>query len=338
MPDETPNTQQATPAAPQANPLVVLKERAPQEMVVATRANALSKLFQLKPKTLELVSKSTRQEGAIPGTFRVTSTNENFKELRAVILFSPIEQRQKYRKGEYTKDSKECFSLDNVQPHPKAKTPYALYCANCPMGDINWIKYREMKAKGITGEALAAYLPPCGKYWHLFIASRETQRPYYFNVRGGSVKPFEDAMQNMADLFQMILQNIKVENKAIALANASLPEGMEPKSFIPVPDSFDDIIYHISFTMYSWQKDGGQFKLGLKDFKVMSEDDRKDFEKIIEDIKKRREAGQVQSQEASEAEEEQAAVNEPAAGAVPTAQVISVQTNEVATKNAQIQI
>lgn len=310
------------------NPLVVLN-RAPESMVVAQRTSALAKLFQLKPKTLELVSKSTRQEGAEPGTFRVTSTNEKFRELRAVILFAPVEQRQKYRKGEYTKDAKECFSLDNVQPHPKAKNPPALYCATCPSGDINWIRYREMKAKGITGEALAAYLPPCGKYWHLFIASRETQRPYYFNVRGSSVKHFEDAMQNMADLFQLILQNIKTENKQRSAKGEPL---------VPVPESIDDIIWYISFTMYAWQKDGGQFKLGMKDFKVMTEEDRKDFGKIIEDIKKRREAGQLQTQEASEQEEEASMVAEPAAGAIPTAQVVSVQTNEVAEANAKIQI
>ena len=331
MSEDTPNTQQ-TP-----QPLVVLN-RAPQEMVVAQRSNALSKLFQLKPKTLELVSKSTRQEGAVPGTFRVTSTNESFKELRAVILFAPMEQRQKYRKGEYTKDAKECFSLDNVQPHPKAKMPYALYCASCPMGDLNWAKYREAKAKGITGDALSAYIPPCQKYWHLFIASRETQRPYYFNVRGSSVKPFEDAMQNMADLFQMIIQNIKAENKVTAAENAKLADGVEPKALIPMPDSIDDIIWHISFTMYAWQQAGGQFKLGMKDFKVMSEEDRKDFGKIIDDIKKRREAGQLQTQEASEQEEEAAAVSEAPAGAVPTAQVVSVQTNAVAEANAKIQI
>jgi hypothetical protein len=319
------------------NPLVVLN-RAPESMVVAQRQNALSKLFQLKPKTLELVSKSTRQEGAVPGTFRVTSTNESFRELRAVMLFAPLEQRQKYRKGEYTKDAKECFSLDNVQPHPKAKTPYALYCASCPMGDLNWVKYREAKAKGITGDALSAYIPPCQKYWHLFIASRETQRPYYFNVRGSSVKPFEDAMGNMAELFQAIVQNIKTENKAIAAENAKLAEGVEPKALKPLPDSIDDIIWHISFTMYAWQQAGGQFKLGLKDFKVMSEDDRKDFGKIIEDVKKRREAGQLQTQEASEAEEEAAAVSEAPAGAIPTAQVVSVQTNAVAEANAKIQI
>lgn len=325
------------------NALPVLQNRAPEALIVAQRVNALSKLFQLKPKTLELVSKSTHQEGATPGTFRVTSTNESFKEMRAVILFEPIEQREKYRKGEYTKDSKECFSLDNVQPHAKAKNPPALYCANCPMGDINWIKYREAKAKGITGEALSAYLPPCRKYWHLFIASRETQRPYYFNVKGSSVKQFEDAMQNVADLFQMIYQNIKNENKKIATANAALtPEqiagGAVPKDLLPLPQTVGDIIWKISFTMYTKQVNGGQFMLGLKDFKVMTDEDAAEFGKIIADVKARREAGQVQSQEQSEAEEE-SAVSEKPASSTPVAQATVVSTNEgVAEKNAQIQI
>ena len=326
MPEETKPTQ-----------LTVLN-RAPQEMVVAQRVSALSKLFQLKPKTLELVSKSTRQENAQPGTFRVTSTNEKFKELRAVILFAPLEQREKYRKGEYSKDSKECFSLDNVQPHPKARQPYALYCANCPIGDLHWQKYRDAKAKGITGEALSAYIPPCRRFWHLFIASRETQRPYYFNIKGGSVKPFEEAMQNVADLFQMIMQNIKAENKTIAAANAANPTG-DQVPLKKIPDSIDEIIWHISFTMYAWNHNGGQWMVGFKDFKVMSEEDRKDFGKIVDDVNARRKAGQLQTQEASEQEEEEAAVTEAPASGVRTAEVVSVQTNpSIAEQNAKIVI
>jgi hypothetical protein len=150
-------------------------------------------------------------------------------------------------------------------------------------------------------------------------------------------------MQNMADLFQMIIQNNKMTNRVVAARNAAItPEqyaaGAVAEFLIPEPKAIEDIIWHISFTMYSWQKDGGQFKLGMKDFKVMTEEDRKDFGKIIDDIKKRREVGQLQTQEASEAEEEAAAVSEAPAGAIPTAQVVSVQTNEVAQKNAQIQI
>ena len=313
--------------------------RAPQEMVVAQRVNALSKLFTLKPKTLELVSKSTRQEGAEPGTFRVTSTNEKFKELRAVILFEPIEQREKYRKGEYSRDSKECFSLDNVQPHPKARTPYALYCANCPMGDaINWPKYRKAKADGITGEALAAYLPPCRKFWHLFISARDTQKTYYFNTKGGSVKSFEDAMQNVADLFQMYYQGLKNENKIIEAANAKLEPGVEPTALNKLPETVGEVIYKISFTMYSKQINGGQFFTAFKDFKMLNEVDVKDFEKIIDEVNARRNAGQLQTQEASEQEEEAAAISEAPSRGIRQAEVLSVQTNEVAEKNAQIQI
>ncbi len=319
------------------NPLVVMN-RAPQEMVVAQRQSALSKLFQLKPKTLELVSKSTRQEGAEPGTFRITSTNEKFKELRAVILFEPLEQREKYRKGEYSKDSKECFSLDNVQPHPKARTPFAMYCANCPMGDLNWVKYRDAKAKGITGEALQAYLPPCRKFWHLFIATRETQRPLYFNVKGSGVKSFEDAMQNVADLMQLMYQAIKAENRQIAAANAQLAPGVEPKELKALPESVGDVIYKISFTMYPKQINGGQWFPAFKDFKVMTDEDQKDFIKIINEVNARRQAGQLQTQEASEAEEEAAAITEAPAGAIPQTQVVSVQTNAVAEANARIQI
>jgi hypothetical protein len=321
-----------------ADEKLVVLNRAPESMIVAQRVSALSKLFTLKPKTLELVSKSTRQEGAEPGTFRVTSTNEKFRELRAVILFAPLEQREKYRKGEYTKDSKECFSLDSVQPHPKARQPYALYCAQCPMGDINWEKYREAKAKGITGDALSAYIPPCRRFWHLFIASRETQRPYYFNIKGGSVKPFEEAMQNVADLFQMIMQNIKAENKTIAAANAANPTG-DQVPLKNMPDSIDEIIWHISFTMYAWNRNGGPWMVGFKDFKVMSEEDRKDFGKIVDDVNARRKAGQLQTQEASEQEEEEASVIEAPASGVRTAEVVSVQTNpSVAEQNAKIVI
>ncbi len=321
--------------------LPVIQNKAPEAMVVAQKVNALAKLFQLKPKTLELVSKSTTKDGAIPGTFRVTSTNESFKEMRAVVLFEPIEQREMYSKtAGYNKDAKTCFSLDNVQPHAKAKNPPAMYCASCPMGDINWEKYRKAKAQGITGPELAAYLPPCRKFWHLFIASRETQRPYYFNVKGGSVKPFEDAMQNMADLFQMMIQNIKAENKVISAANKALQDAAKPgeavelKALKPMPDSIGDLIWQISFTLYSWQRNGGPFMVGMKDFKVMTKEDSADFGKIIEDIRVRREAGQVQSQEASEAEEESAAVSEAPsqARAIPTAQA------EVIQQNSQIQI
>ena len=101
-----------------------------------------------------------------------------------------------------------------------------------------------------------------------------------------------------------------------------------------MPTSIADVIWQISFTIYPTQPiKGGQFALGFKDFKVMSPEDRADFGQMVADMEARRQAGQLQNQEASEQEEEAAALTE-----APTAQVISVQTNEVAQKNAQIEI
>ena len=84
------------------------------------------------------------------------------------------------------------------------------------------------------------------------------------------------------------------------------------------------------------------FGMGVYASAILSDsydEDQKDFIKIINEVNARRQAGQLQTQEASEAEEEAAAVSEaPASSGVRQAEVISVPTNEVAQKNAQIQI
>jgi hypothetical protein len=310
------------------NPLVVVGNPVPAEMVVAQRFNALSKLFQLKPKALELVSKSTQQTGAVPGTFRVISTNEKFDEMRAVMLYAPVEQREKYTKGKFSAENKECFSLDNVQPHHKAKNPPAMYCATCPDGDVRWVAYREAAKKGITGEALSAYLPPCRKYWHLFLAARDTLVPYYFNVKGTSVKPFEQAMQTVAELFMKMNQNIVNTNNERTKSNLL---NLTDVPLLPVPTDPNDLIWHISFTMFTWQKNGGVFMLGLKDFKVMNEEDKATFSKILADYASRRAAGAIQSQEAADAEAEATLVTEESSSTPSVA-------SGIAEKNKQIMI
>jgi hypothetical protein len=310
--------------------LVVVNNVAPLVRVEAQRT-ALSKLFHLKPATLELVSKSTHQEGAKPGTFRVTSTNEKFEEVRAVILFEPQEQRELYRKGEFNKDAKLCFSLDNVTPHKMARDPKALYCEACEFGDKNWAKYRDAQQKGVKGLELSNMVPPCRKYWHIFLADRHTKMPYYFNVKGLSVRPFEQGMQNVARLFQLIINNTKLEQKKVAAYNAANPSG-EQMPMPQLPQSVSDVIWQISFTMYVTQPEkGGQFVLGLKDFSVMKEDDYKEFGSIIQDIAARRAAGRVQSQVESEAEAA-------AADASVTETPASTAASEVAAKNALINI
>ena len=72
--------------------------------------------------------------------------------------------------------------------------------------------------------------------------------------------------------------------------------------------------------------------VGMKDFKVMSPEDRSEFGKILQDFIDRRNAGQIQSQEASEAEEAAAAVAETPATNTAT------KNTDVAEQNAKITI
>lgn len=300
------------------NKLVVVNNT-PADIVVARQADAMNRLFQVKPRTLELVPKSTRDEKKTPGMFRVVTTGEEFKSLRAVILFTPVEQREKYIKGEYSKDSKQCFSLDNYQPHPKAKNPPAMFCETCPSGERMWVKYREMANKGLKGTELSAYQPECRKYWHLFLAARDTLVPYYYNVKGTSVRQFERDMQQPAELMMKMVQNIRSENRQRAAKG---------EAQVPEPTGIGDLIWQMSFELYSFL-DSGVFKSGMRDFRLMSPDDQKDFSKLLQDFAARKQAGQIQTQMDSEAEAETQLVTE-----TPAQQ----KQSEVAQKNAQIVI
>lgn len=189
-----------------------------------------SSLFKVKPAYLELVSKATQQEGATPGKFRVTATKEQFDEMKLVLLMEPIPRREYYRKGEFSKNAKLCFSLDGIQPHPRAKEAPAPFCATCPMGDLNWEKWRK--------DQRPENLPPCRAFYHLVVADRATQMPYYFDIKGTSVQPFQQGMQNVARLLASMQANIKAENRAIEKQNETLTDDAKV-ALKPLPNIFD---------------------------------------------------------------------------------------------------
>jgi hypothetical protein len=281
------------------------------ELTVLNNNNALaipssgfgaSRIFKLKPATLELVHKSTRQDGAQPGKFRVTINNQHFEEMRVVMLAVPQEQREWYKDpAVFSKENKYCFSLDNITPHAKAKEAQALDCAHCSKGDINWIKYRAVATKeGKT--AAQKHIPPCGKYWHLVVADRNTKRIYYFNVKGKSVLPFEYKMQEFTSLLNMMIDNVKAENKAIVAANAKLAADVIPTPLNRMPD-----IYDIACTIYVTQLEkGGSFVIGWKDFMAMNDEGRAEFGQTYLDFVNSRKTGNVTAQIDAEAEAEAA--------------------------------
>lgn len=235
---------------------------------------AASRLFEVKPGWTEVVQTSSKQENVTPGMIRDTSTNEHFEARQIVLLAFPTERRQYFEEGtkDMSKDKKLCFSLDNVEPHAKAKKPQAMKCATCVKGDINWKKWRETHN--------SRDLPPCKKYWNIFYADRSTQLPFYHDVKGKGVTPFENDMKQLARIFAQLRANVVAQNKQIDKDNAKAlqetpAEGKTPtlKPHLPLPNLFD-----ITFTVYVTQETKNDpFILRCKDFKQLSEEGKKDF-------------------------------------------------------------
>jgi hypothetical protein len=253
-----------------------------------------SSLFKAKPMMLELVHKSSRQENVRFGEFRIVSTNEALgKVIRVVLLAVPQVQREWFiDKTVFTKENKGCFSLDGIMPHPNASQPPALYCATCSKGDLNWVKWRKTHSPDD--------LPPCGAYFHLLLALRDTQMPAYLNVKGKSYLPFQQAMQNqMAGLLAKLVAQVKANNKLNGYTLMRLqaapdspiyeefrptpgfvvPAGETQKPLEPMPN-----IYDISFNISVTSKDGGSFFMKFDDFKLMRPEDRAEFGQLYLDI------------------------------------------------------
>jgi hypothetical protein len=262
-----------------------------------------SSIFKAKPGMVELVHKSSRQENVRYGEFRIIGNNEHLgTKIRVVLLAVPQTQREWFIDPKvYSKENKGCFSLDGIMPHPNASQPPALECNTCPKGDVNWVKWRKTKDP--------KDLPPCGAYWHLLVALRDTQMPYFINLKGKSYKPFLDAMQQqMQPLLAKLLANARAENKPRGYTWVKdrfeltpgfvLPEGQTQQPALPAPNIFD-----ISFSISSTSKDGGSFFMKFDEFMLMKPEDRAEFGNLYLELKADREqrAGEYEKAEAEAA-------------------------------------
>lgn len=302
-----------------SNSLVVLNTNAAMQLGGVGMGAAI---FKTRPATIELVPRSTRQENAVPGTFRNMMTNEIMgvtddtgkvvkNEFKAVLLAVPQPQREYYENDgkTFSKDMKQCFSTDNVQPHPKAKNPPAMFCATCPKGDINWAKWRD-------GGRTPDLLPQCQMYYHLVFAERVTQQRYYMNIKGKSVKAFKDAMEmQMGPLLEKIAANVVMINRSRGYRLnkntgqfdfVGLPEGVTEQ----LPPEKMPNIFDISFTVYANKDKDGNIIMGFKDFARMKPDDQKEFGALYQEYMEQRQAYQQAATQAAEVAEGDAAVSE----------------------------
>jgi hypothetical protein len=271
-----------------------------------------AKMFRARPSMLELVHKSSHAVNVKYGEFREVPTNEHLGNvIRVVLLAVPQPQREWFiDPAKFSKDNKGCFSLDGIQPHPRAACPPAMYCKSCPKGDINWVKWRTTKDP--------KDLPPCGAYWHLLLALRATQTPHFLNIKGRSYLPFKQAMeQQMQGLLAKLMANVRAENKKRGYTYVTLqdsetgaqwkdfrptegfvvPEGQTQQPVEPMPNIFD-----ISFDITSSSRDGGPFVMSFSKFALMKPEDKAEFGQLYLELQEMRNEVQESYNEEAEAE------------------------------------
>jgi hypothetical protein len=282
-----------------------------------------SRIFSVSPSTIEIVQKMTRQEGAVPGKLRITDTNQHFDEMQVVMLVEPMEQRAYFEGNDYTKDSKLCFSLDNKEPHEKAKVVQAPQCgykdangrfvATCPKA--SWEKWRQTKNR--------EDLPKCKEYWHCVLADRVTQLPYYMNVRGKSIEPFIKAMKVVVKMIHLMRAQAMADNEALAATNAEVKEAMEAGKWNAAMKAYPNV-FDISFKIYAVpQEKGTYYTLGFKEIAPLKQEDRAKFGALFLEFANKKAnyaAAAIEAEQQAAAAEAEVAVNdslvEPPAGPV----------------------
>jgi hypothetical protein len=277
-----------------------------------------SKIFQLKPSTIELVQAMSKAEGAVPGKLRISDTGQHYDEMQVVMLFEPTQQRSYFEGEEFSKDSKICFSLDNVEPHSKAKIAQAPFCKSCPKA--SWEKYRQTK--------LRSDLPKCREYWHLVLADRVTQLPYYLNVKGTSIPPFEQKMGAVAKMIGLMQAQAQAEDQQLVAANpgdTDLATAVAKDLFHPLRAAKPNI-FDISFKIRSVKPSKSQvYMLDVFDIAPLKKEDRPKFGAIFLDFANRK-ANNLIAAEGAEAEAAAAETSIPS-GVIIDAAVIEAPTS-----------
>jgi hypothetical protein len=204
-----------------------------------------SKLFALKPATLNINQPSTQAEGAIKGHLRVSETGDQFTELFVTLLAMPSEQRQCYigEPGQLnrTPENLVCFSRDMKYPDAKAKEPQALKCDGCSQS--SWDAWRESRSK--------SDIPKCDAFYLAYLIDTVYKSPLKMYIRSTAKKPFEAGMQQVARTF--------------AKLKAS---GKNPNIF--------DIGFKISTKMITTGKNQSWIPV-FSDFRAIEEDEREAF-------------------------------------------------------------
>lgn len=163
-----------------------------------------SRLFQLKPATINIVQPNSTAEGAIKGHLRISETGQQFQTMDVTLLKMPVEQRAWYvgEEGQMNRKTENlmCFSRDLVQPDKNAKMPQSLRCGSCEKA--SWDKYRAEKNAGrIPSKSL---IPSCDSFFYALLIDTVYKMPMQMYLRSKSKEPFEKGCKEVARTIKLM--------------------------------------------------------------------------------------------------------------------------------------
>lgn len=229
-----------------------------------------NKKFAPKPATIVINQKMTEFEGKKLGHLRIKETGQQFDKMVVTLLSMPTESRNYYIGKDKTPQTLMCYSRPNdgdmIQPSKFAKVPQAVYCDGCEHS--SWDKWQ--KSKNIEDA------PKCQPQYHAFLIDTIYRIPMQIFVTGGSRKPFEQGIQNLARTFAMMKS-----------------QGLNPNIF--------DIKFELSAKLNEKSK---QYNILLANFEPIKDEERELFGSIYRDFVNNRTKAVSQTGEYVEASEE----------------------------------
>jgi hypothetical protein len=164
-----------------------------QPTSLAIAGDGIDEMFTLKPQNMELVQNTTRAEGAQPGKFRVTQSNDHFDQIEFVIL-KARRGRVLFPPGDFGGDTL-CRSFDGLVPAENVVAPPSSKCGNYVNG-----KFKAICPKASWGADKKK--PECAATLSLLIVEKTTRVPYYISFKRTALPPIENLMQSLAARFQ----------------------------------------------------------------------------------------------------------------------------------------
>jgi hypothetical protein len=213
----------------------------------------------LKPIYLELVQRSTRGKGNVPGLFREKNNPEaTYAEMKVVFLRKARESRTMYPIGSELGAMPLCRSKDGISPikNDDRLQPQADNCAGCLYGDRAWKDYNKTKVA-----------PACSNALNLFFVDRDVKWPFFLQVGGMGLSSGKKLPTGVVT-YPMLMSTLARDSAKYKIEHKVMPN-----------------IFDFTVTMYAAEiegKKGTYFIPAFKNRMLLKPEDRPEFGQLYE--------------------------------------------------------